>query len=121
MLFFLLSCADPEVEEWKCVGPLVDLVRWRDEQESQRTWGGKAIAPAELARLERERVAAIVASRESGGNYYNTKAVYVSKRFARAMIGSALEGQTPYPRAFRLLGLKKAATFDRLAERLGVL
>jgi hypothetical protein len=47
--------------------------------------------------------------------------VYVSKRFARAMIGSVLEGQTPYPRAFRLLGLKKAATFDRLAERLGVL
>lgn len=70
---------------------------------------------------ERERVAAIVASRGSGGNYYNTKAVYVSKRFARAMIGSALEGQTPYPRAFRLLGLKKAATFDRLAEKLGVL
>jgi hypothetical protein len=66
-------------------------------------------------------VAAIVASRGSGGNYYNTKAVYVSKRFARAMIGSALEGQTPYPRAFRLLGLKKAATFDRLADKLGVL
>jgi Zn-dependent peptidase ImmA (M78 family) len=70
--------------------------------------------------VERDRVAAIVAARGSGGNYYNTKAVYVSKRFARAMIGSALEGQTPYPRAFRLLGLKKAATFDRLAERLGV-
>lgn len=71
--------------------------------------------------IERERIAAIVRARGSGGSYYNTKAVYVSKRFARAMIGSALEGQTPYPRAFRLLGLKRAATFDRLAEKLGVL
>lgn len=74
----------------------------------------------ELA-VERERAAAIITARGGGGNYYSTKAVYVSKRFARAMIGSALEGQTPYPQAFRLLGLKKAATFDRLAERLRVM
>lgn len=71
--------------------------------------------------LERERVAEMVAERGGGGNYYNTKPVHVSKRFACAMIASALEGQTPYTEAFRLLGLKKAATFDQLAERLGVL
>lgn len=70
---------------------------------------------------ERARVASLLAERGSGGNYYNTKAVYVSKRFARAMVGSALEGRTPYPEAFRLLELKKASTFDRLAERLGVI
>jgi Zn-dependent peptidase ImmA (M78 family) len=75
-----------------------------------------------LAELESEqaRVAALMAERGSGGNYYNTKPVQIGKRFARALVASALEGQTSYTEAFRLLGLKKAATFDRLAERLGV-
>jgi Zn-dependent peptidase ImmA (M78 family) len=71
---------------------------------------------------ERAQAAAITTKRGSeGGDYYKTKAVYVSKRFARAILGSALEGQTPYPEAFRLLGLKKASTFDRFAEKLGVI
>jgi len=69
---------------------------------------------------ERARVAAIVAERGSGGNYYNTKPVQVGKRFARALVASALEGRTSYSEAFRLLGLKKATTFDGLADRLGV-
>jgi Zn-dependent peptidase ImmA (M78 family) len=71
--------------------------------------------------LERARVDAIVTARGGGGNYYNTKPVQVGKRFARALVASALEGQTSYSEAFRMLGLKKASTFDRLAERLGVL
>ncbi len=71
--------------------------------------------------VERERVAELVAEGAGGGNYYNTKPVQVGKRFARAILGSAMEGQTPYPEAFRLLGLKKASTFDRLSERLGVM
>ena len=71
--------------------------------------------------IERQRFAAIDVRASSGGNYYNTKPVQVGKRFARALVASALEGRTSYTEAFRLLGLKKAATFDRLAERLGVL
>lgn len=71
---------------------------------------------------ESERAAAIVADRgHGGGNFYNSKPVQVSKRFARALVASAYEGQTPYTDAFRLLGLKKASTFDGLAEHLGVL
>ena len=71
--------------------------------------------------LERARIAEIVIERGSGGgDYYNTKAAQVGKRFARALLGSALEGQTSYSEAFRLLGLKKASTFDGLADRLGV-
>ena len=70
--------------------------------------------------VERQRVAAFLADREGGGNYYNTKPVHVSRRFARAVVASTLEGHTPYTEAFRLLDLKKAATFDRLAEHLGV-
>lgn len=70
--------------------------------------------------IEQERVAHIVADRDRGGNYYNTKPVQVGKRFARALVGSALEGHTSYTEAFRLLGLRKASTFDGLADRLGV-
>jgi Zn-dependent peptidase ImmA (M78 family) len=70
--------------------------------------------------IERARVAAIVAERGGGGNYYSTKSVQVGKRFARALVASAMEGQTSYTEAFRLLGLKKASTFDALADRLGV-
>ena len=69
---------------------------------------------------ERARVAAHVADPSSGGNYYNTKPVQVSRRFASALIASAKEGRTPYTRAFRLLDVKKESTFDGLAERLGV-
>ncbi len=70
--------------------------------------------------LERARVAAIIAERGGGGNFYNTKPVQIGKRFARALVASAMEGQTSYSEAFRLLGLKKASTFDGLADRLGV-
>lgn len=72
--------------------------------------------------LERQRVAAIVAERKGsgGGHYDNTKVIYVSKRFARALVASAMESRTSSTEAFRLLGLRKASTFDRLAERLGI-
>lgn len=68
--------------------------------------------------VERQRVAAFLADRGGDGNYYNTKPVQVSRRFASALIASAKEGRTPYTMAFRLLDVKKAATFDRLAEHL---
>lgn len=74
---------------------------------------------AELA-VERQRVAAFIGDRGSGGNYYYTKPVQVSRRFASALIASAKEGRTPYTRAFRLLDVKKESTFDGLAEHLGV-
>jgi len=74
---------------------------------------------SELA-VERERVAEFVADRGGGGNYYNTKPVQVSRRFASALIASAKEGRTPYTRAFRMLDVKKESTFDGLAEHLGV-
>jgi Zn-dependent peptidase ImmA (M78 family) len=70
---------------------------------------------------ERARVAELVVEKGTGGNYYNSKPVQVGKRLARALIASALEGQTPYTEAFRLLDVKKASTFDQLAVRLGVL
>ncbi len=71
---------------------------------------------------EREQASRILAERRGGGgNYYNTKPVQVSKRFASALIASAKEGRTPYTRALRLLDVKKESTFDGLAEQLGVI
>ena len=71
-------------------------------------------------RIEQERVAAVVSERAGGGNYYTTKPVQVGKRFARELIASTLEGRTTYTEAFRLLGVKKTATFEGLGQQLGV-
>ncbi|MFH1970332.1 MAG: ImmA/IrrE family metallo-endopeptidase [Verrucomicrobiota bacterium] len=67
---------------------------------------------------ELERLQAI--PRGSGGNFYLTQAARVSKRFAGALVSSTLEGHTSFTEAFRMLGLKKMATFRELGHNLGV-
>jgi hypothetical protein len=75
----------------------------------------------EAYRLELLRVLDLLGERvDRGGNFYNTQPVRVSKRFARALIASTLEGRTLYTEAFEMLGFKKVATFNELAARLGV-
>lgn len=68
----------------------------------------------ELARLRK-----LDRSGSGGGDFYRTLGARVSKRFARAVVGSTLEGQTLFRDAFRMLGIKKTETFYRAADELG--
>jgi Zn-dependent peptidase ImmA (M78 family) len=58
--------------------------------------------------------------RGTGGNFYLTLGARVSKRFARALVVSTLEGRTSFTESFRLLGVKKMATFRELGHSLEV-
>ena len=69
---------------------------------------------------QRELQRLLVVSKGGGGDFYRTQPVRVSKRFARALYVSTFEGHTSFTEAFRMLGLKKMATFRELGQRLGV-
>lgn len=56
----------------------------------------------------------------SGGDFYLTLGARVSRRFARALVASTLEGHASFSEAFRLLGFRKMATFRKLEESLGL-
>ena len=55
-----------------------------------------------------------------GGDFYRSLGARASKRFARALLASTLEGQTLFRDAFRLLGVKKSDTLFSAARALGV-
>ncbi|HAJ34691.1 MAG TPA: DNA-binding protein [Chloroflexi bacterium] len=56
---------------------------------------------------------------EGGGNFYHTLPLRVSRTFAQAVLISTLEGQTLFREAYQILGIRKHATFQKLAETLG--
>lgn len=93
------------------VSTLVILRRLHDARRLSRESFEKAY-DAELSRL-RER------PKTSGGDFYLTQAARLSRRFARALVASTLEGQTLYRDAFRMLGIAKEATFHELGTSLG--
>jgi Zn-dependent peptidase ImmA (M78 family) len=58
--------------------------------------------------------------RSSGGDFYLTQPTRLSRRFARAVIASTLEGQTLFRDAFQMLCISKEKTFRQLGETLEV-
>ena len=72
-------------------------------------------------REEQERLHTLKERGSAGGDFYRSLTARTSKRFARAIISSALEGLTAFPDAFRMLGVRKTATFYEAARELGVM
>lgn len=70
---------------------------------------------------EQERLRRLRESNSTGGDFYRSLGARVSKRFARAIVASTLEGLTSFPDAFRMLGVRKTATFYEVARELGVM
>ena len=70
--------------------------------------------------VELARVMALKNARGTGGNFYYTQPVRVSKELARAVIVDTLEGHTLHHEAFKLLGINRIETFDELRARMGV-
>jgi len=95
------------------VSTLVILRRMHDvgRLEGNDYW---AAYQAELERLQ-------ALPRGTGGNFYLTLGARASKRFARALVASTLEGRSSFTEAFRLLGFKKMATFRELGQNLGLI
>jgi hypothetical protein len=63
------------------------------------------------------RALATAEPKEPGGNYYNTFHSRMGSRFPEALTASVRTGATPRQRAFRLLGIKSAETYDRIVEQ----
>ena len=69
-------------------------------------------------RDELEHLRKLDAGGSGGGDFYRTTASRVSKRFARALVESTLEGRTLYRDAFRMLGIAKTSTFNEFGRSL---
>ena len=95
------------------VSTLVILRRLLDAGTVSREQFDKAYA-TELARYTAPKSS-------SGGDFYLTQPVRLSRRFARAVITSTLEGQTLFRDAFQMLSISKEKTFRQLGEKLEVL
>jgi hypothetical protein len=70
---------------------------------------------------ERARLRELAEAGSGGGDFYRTTLARVSRRFARALVESTLEGQTLYRDAFRMLGVSKTETFNNIGREVGVM
>lgn len=81
---------------------------------------GRLTWAAFTAAYDKELQRLLALPRRSGGDFYLTLGARASKRFARALLISTVEGHTSFTEALRLLGFKKMATFREVGQQLGV-
>ena len=88
----------------------------------RRVYDVGALSRLQFSEAYQQELARLPAmERGRGGNFNLTQAARVSKRFARALISSTLEGQTLYRDAFHMLGFSKQETFHELGRSLRVM
>ena len=97
------------------VSNLVILRRLLDAE-----WFDRACFDAAWAE-ESARLRTLAQRGSDGGNFYRATLSRVSRRFARALVVSTLEGQTLYRDAFRMLGVSRTETFNNLGREVGVM
>jgi Zn-dependent peptidase ImmA (M78 family) len=94
------------------VSSLVALVRLRE---------AGFLGTEEFNRLYEQELADLLGRpRGGGGDFYLTQSARLSRRFARALVVSALEGRTLYREAMSLVGISKLETFHQLGRKLGI-
>jgi Zn-dependent peptidase ImmA (M78 family) len=82
----------------------------------------KAIDRDEFRETYQRELRKLTPTRVSGGgDFYLTQAVRLSRRFAKALIASTLEGHTLFTDAFQMLGISKDKTFRELGTQLEVI
>ena len=83
---------------------------WLDRRRFDAAWA-----------QESARLRTLAQRGSNGGDFYRTTPSRVSRRFAHALVVSTLEGQTLYRDAYRMLGVSKAETFNKLGREVGVM
>jgi Zn-dependent peptidase ImmA (M78 family) len=108
-----LAQAVPRLARHFKVSTLVILRRMKDAGvlAGSAFWAAYRAEVDRIAELKR-------AGSSGGGDFYLSQAARVSKRFARALVGSTLEGRTLYRDALRMLGISKVETFHELGRSL---
>ncbi len=109
-----LAMAMPRLAKSFKVSALVILRRLKDVR-----WLGRD-AFAAAWEQESKRLANMGSNR-SGGDFYRTTLSRAGRRFVHALIVSTLEGRTLYRDAFRMLGISKTRTFDKLGRKVGAI
>ena len=96
------------------VSNLVILLRLRD---------GNYLTRDKFIQMFKEEIIRLgsLASPGGGGDFYRTQVSRTGGLFARAVVVSAMEGQTLYRDAYQMLGIKKQSTFDEMARSIGVI
>ncbi len=111
-----LDAAMQHLARYFKVSTLVILRRLYDAGEiSQKTYWEKFAAELERVRNIDRPV------EKGGGDFYRTLKTRVGRRFAEAVVASALEGRLLYRDAYQMLGIRKSGVFERLTHELGVI